>query len=87
MRHACEKQFNESIYELQFGMRKVLHDEIDLIQVGLGALRDDNAVLESERDPEFRKRVTAKLEGARNGIEEAQQKMKEVDEKYKSFVA
>jgi hypothetical protein len=87
MREKSEAQFKESVDKLQLDMCKALHDEINLIQVDLGALRDTNAVLESERDPGFRNRVKAGVEDARNGIEEAQKKMKEVDEKYKSCVA
>jgi hypothetical protein len=46
-------------------MEEVVEQQIELMEADLQMLRDENVVLESERDPGFRMRVGAEVEWAR----------------------
>lgn len=53
-------------------MLEVLSEQVQLIEADLQILRDENVVLESERDPNFRERVKVTLGVVRGKIKKAQ---------------
>lgn len=46
-------------------MKESVDQQVALIETDLQMLRDENVVLESERNPEFRSRVAAEVDRAR----------------------
>lgn len=47
----------------------VVRQQVGYVETDLDVLRNENAVLESERDPEFKRRVETETERARREIE------------------
>lgn len=77
MQQACEAEFKRLAGALQDGVKALLKEQIECIKVDLNALRDENGVLDSERDPEFRERVEAEVESAKRTVARAQELIKE----------
>lgn len=50
-------------------MNEIVNQQVGLVEGDLHMLRDKNVVLESERDPEFRRRVMAEVERVRGEVE------------------
>jgi hypothetical protein len=50
-------------------MEEVVKQQTGLLQADLQMLRDENVVLESERDPEFRRRVGSEVVRAKADAE------------------
>jgi hypothetical protein len=50
-------------------VNEIVNQQVGLVEADLQMLRDENVVLESERDPEFRRRVGAEVERARGEVE------------------
>jgi len=50
-------------------MEGIVKEQTELVEADLQMLRNENVVLESERDPEFRIRVGAEVEWARREVE------------------
>lgn len=50
-------------------MNELVNQQVGLIEADLRMLRDENVVLESERDPEFRRRVEAEVERVGGEVE------------------
>jgi hypothetical protein len=50
-------------------VNEIVNQQVGLVEADLQMLRDENVVLESERDPEFRRRVGAEVERVRGEVE------------------
>jgi hypothetical protein len=50
-------------------VNEIINQQVGLVEADLQMLRDENVVLESERDPEFRRRVGAEVERVRGEVE------------------
>ncbi|KAJ4363420.1 hypothetical protein N0V83_009713 [Neocucurbitaria cava] len=65
-RQDSKERFRQLAAELQVKVRQVVYQQVELLEADLQTLRDENAVLDSERDPEFRRRVELEI-GLVNG--------------------
>lgn len=54
--------------DLQSGTEAVVETHLDVVQRTLDIIRNENAILESEQDPEFRDRVEAEIRTAKDRI-------------------
>ncbi|RYO90874.1 hypothetical protein DL766_001625 [Monosporascus sp. MC13-8B] len=61
-RHDCKAKFRDIARRLQDKVNEIVNHQVGLIEADLRMLRDENVMLESERDPEFRMRVGAEEE-------------------------
>ena len=50
-------------------MNEIVNQQVDLVEADLQMLRDENVVLESERNPEFRGRVIEEVRSVRREAE------------------
>ena len=50
-------------------MNEIVNQQVGLVEADLQMLRDENVALESERDPEFRRRVGGEVERVRGEVE------------------
>lgn len=50
-------------------MKEIVNQQVWLVEADLQVLKDENVVLQSERDPEFRRRVGAEVERVRREVE------------------
>jgi hypothetical protein len=67
---AFKAEFNKHTDDTQTGIGNLIDSQFEEIRGTLDIIRNDNAVLESERDPEFRRRVQEALETTRNEIQQ-----------------
>ncbi|KAJ5021270.1 Dynamin family-domain-containing protein [Bipolaris maydis] len=79
MRKACRADFARLAGELQDSMQNVLSDQITQIERGLKVLRESNAVLGSEHDPDFRDKVQNAMEDMEGKVAEAQRLIRQVE--------
>ncbi|GAW26459.1 putative nuclear GTPase SLIP-GC [Rosellinia necatrix] len=63
------KDFNEHVKNAQDRIHEAVESNLGAIQDTLDIIRSDNIALESEKDPEFRERVTAALETTKQEME------------------
>ncbi|KAF2194396.1 hypothetical protein K469DRAFT_495226, partial [Zopfia rhizophila CBS 207.26] len=61
-RRDCKEKFRDIARGLQDKVNEIVNQQVGLVEADLQMLRDENVVLESERDPEFRRRVGAEVE-------------------------
>jgi hypothetical protein len=54
---------------MQEKLIEVVSEQVELVEADLQLLRDGNAILESERDLGFKKRVGAEVERAKREVE------------------
>lgn len=69
-RRDCRKEFKRITRQLEDEANQVTNQQVALIEADLQMLRDENAVLESERDPEFRRRVMTEIERVTRAVNE-----------------
>ncbi|KAF2462919.1 uncharacterized protein BDR25DRAFT_298822 [Lindgomyces ingoldianus] len=68
-RHDCKKRFRRIASGLQEKVDEVVNQQVGLVEADLQMLRDENVVLESERDPEFRRRVEVEVERVKGEVD------------------
>ncbi|RYP01347.1 hypothetical protein DL765_010864 [Monosporascus sp. GIB2] len=68
-RRDCKEKFRDIARGLQDKVNEVVNQQVGLIEADLRMLRDENVILESERDPEFRGRVGAEVESVRGEVD------------------
>jgi hypothetical protein len=61
-RRECKEGFRNLARELQNQLTDMVEEQVELVRADLQMLKDENVVLESERDPGFRKRVGVEME-------------------------
>ncbi|KAH8732134.1 hypothetical protein GQ44DRAFT_767167 [Phaeosphaeriaceae sp. PMI808] len=61
-RSACRNGFREIAQGLQDAVNQDVNAQVDLIRADLQLLSDENVVLESERNPEFRRKLEAEVD-------------------------
>ena len=83
MRKACRADFARLAGELQDSMQNVLSDQITKIESNLKVLRESNAVLGSERDPDFRDKVQNAMEDMERKVAEAQRLIRQAEAEMK----
>ncbi|KAH6642927.1 hypothetical protein C7974DRAFT_301862 [Boeremia exigua] len=71
-RRACKAGFKALARSLQEQISEVVGQQIQLIEADLQILNSENVVLESERNPQFRRRVGSELDFVRKELERAQ---------------
>lgn len=68
-RRDCKAEFRKIASELQDKVNEIVYQQVDLVEADLQMLRDENVVLESERNPEFRGRVMEEVRSVRREAE------------------
>ncbi|RYP50632.1 hypothetical protein DL768_003914 [Monosporascus sp. mg162] len=68
-RHDCKEKFRDIARGLQDKVNEIVNQQVGLIEADLQMLRDENVMLESERDPEFRRRVGAEVERVKGEVD------------------
>ena len=68
-RRLFKDQFREIVNHLQDSVGDMVQEQITLIEADLQMLKDKNAVLESEKNPDFKNRVQEELERVRVEVE------------------
>ncbi|RYO81753.1 hypothetical protein DL764_009715 [Monosporascus ibericus] len=68
-RRDCKERFRDIARGLQDKVNEVVNQQIGLVEADLQMLRDENVMLESERDPEFRRRVGAEVERVKGEVD------------------
>ncbi|KAF2688370.1 hypothetical protein K458DRAFT_414140 [Lentithecium fluviatile CBS 122367] len=68
-RRKCKESFRAIARALQEQVDEIVNQQVELVEADLRMLRDENVVLESERDPEFRRRVGAEVERVMGEVE------------------
>jgi hypothetical protein len=69
-RRECRKGFEDIAGALEDQLLEAVEEQVELVRANLQVLRDENVVLESERDPGFRRRVGAEMERVMGQVEE-----------------
>jgi hypothetical protein len=64
------KGFEDIAGALEDQLLEAVEEQVELVRANLQVLRDENVVLESERDPGFRRRVGAEMERVMGQVEE-----------------
>ncbi|KAF2789491.1 hypothetical protein K505DRAFT_365563 [Melanomma pulvis-pyrius CBS 109.77] len=67
-RRRFKEQFVRISYELEVKMKDAITQQLAFIDADLNTLRDEKVVLESERNPEFRVRLTVELEEVKEAM-------------------
>jgi hypothetical protein len=68
-RNNCKQTFRDIARGLQEKVKEIVDHQLERVETDLQMLRDENVVLESERDPEYRRRVKLEMERAKHHIE------------------
>ncbi|CAO2651427.1 Nn.00g039970.m01.CDS01 [Neocucurbitaria sp. VM-36] len=68
-RRFCKESFRDIVLELQDKLDEIVQEQLEFVEADLQILRDENVVLESERNPEFRRRVRAEMERVKGEVE------------------
>jgi hypothetical protein len=68
-RHLLEAQFRAIMQELQNNLNTAVNQRIELVRNDLRTLMTENAILESERNPDFRIRLEVGVNSAKEEVE------------------
>lgn len=68
-RRNCRDKLRELAQELQEKMIEVVDVQVGLIEVDMQLMRDGNAILESERDLDFKRRVEGEVRTVKMEVE------------------
>jgi hypothetical protein len=69
-RSVCKESFREIARRLQDKVNEVVNQQVAAVEADLHMLSHENVALESEREPEFRRRLGAVVESAMEEVEE-----------------
>ncbi|KAF2278876.1 uncharacterized protein EI97DRAFT_372095 [Westerdykella ornata] len=64
----CEETFTRIAQDFQDKLIQIVDEQVGSVKADLKMLSDENAIAESEKDPEFRERVEAALERVRKKV-------------------
>ena len=62
-------RFREITQNLGTKVKETVEQQVALVEANLQILRDENVVLQSERDPEFRTRLAAEVESVQREVD------------------
>jgi hypothetical protein len=68
-RRDCKEKFRDIARELQDEVSEIVNQQVSLVEADLQTLRDRNVVLESESNPEFRRRLRTEVERIKGEVE------------------
>jgi hypothetical protein len=68
-RHHCRESFGDIARLLQNNINEIVNQQVELVEADLNMVANENVMLESERDPEFRVRVGAAVESVLGELE------------------
>jgi hypothetical protein len=73
-------QFGNIANALQDEIQRIVSRQIAFIEADLDTLRDTNVILESEQNPEFRRRLAREVRSAREEMDSITQQLDELDD-------